>query len=77
MMENDKQTLVENYIDFENKNIFTIHEEKDHDLKKEEDVHLEEKKDRFYIIKIFYQIFYQMICVNQSSFEFSSSPKSD
>jgi hypothetical protein len=77
MMENDKQTLVENYIDFENKNIFTIHEEKDHDLKKEEDVHLEEKKDKLYIFKILYQIFYQMICVNQSSFELSSSTKAD
>jgi len=68
MMENDKQTLVENYIDFENKNIFTIHEEKDHDLKNEEDVHLKEKKDKLYIFKILYDmcesIFFRIIFFN-------------
>lgn len=79
-MENDKQTLVQNYIEFENRNIYTIHEvEEDlhHERKSEENIQPSidesdnkipsENKKHIYLIQMFYKIFYQMICASQLS----------
>lgn len=77
-MENDKQTLVQNYMNFENKNIYTIHEVEEEfhfERKSEENIQPtidesdnkipSENKKHIYLIQMFYKIFYQMICASQ------------
>lgn len=71
----DKKVLV--------KDIYTIHEEDENERKSEVEIHdiqpnIEESdhpipKKHLYLMEMLYKIFYQMICVNQSSFNSSSS----
>ncbi len=59
--DNDKKTLVDNYIEFEKRDIYTIHEENESSPQPKNSI--EEKKEKIsYFLQMLYKIFQQMVC---------------